>query len=167
VKPAFIALIVAVCALLGARPAVAQDHVDGTWVGKYFCAQGETALTLTIDPAQDGTLRARFHFYPAPKNPYVPEGCFTMTGKFDPVTRALVLSAGNWIVQPRGYVTMDLKGRLRDDGSVHGLVLGPGCALFTVYRDTSKATPGKEDICRGPVLASVETAQPQLAGTPR
>ena len=111
----------------------AQAGAAEYWEGAYDCPQGETGLTLTLDPAADGTTTALFHFYEAPGNPGVPEGCFTMSGTLNRATGAFDLQAGRWLLQPRDYVSVDLHGTLQDGGAaLQGAVAGPGCTTFVL-----------------------------------
>ena len=117
--------------LLLSGPAAAAEY----WEGAYTCYQGETALTLSLDPAPDGTTTALFHFYEAPANPGVPEGCFTMSGTLNRDTGAFDLQAGRWLLQPWNYVSVDLHGTLKGDGAaLQGIVAGPGCTTFVLRR---------------------------------
>jgi hypothetical protein len=124
-------------AALLAAPAVAQDapmsRWAGDWVGTYNCAQGDTGLTLRLRASTDGTLDGLFHFWPLPQNPAAAEGCFEMRGTPTAAT-GLGLAAGRWLLQPEGYVTVDLKGTLDLEGRLQGIVGGPGCTVFTLRR---------------------------------
>lgn len=124
----------AVLVLLLAAPAVAQD-LRGTWHGTYTCLQGNTALSLTVEPRKDGTLGALFHFEAAPDNPAVPTGCFEMSGRVDPASGRLELRPLRWLRRPADYLMVGLDGRLSRNGQVlEGRVLGPGCTTFRVER---------------------------------
>ena len=127
--------------MLAAAPAAAQDELRGTWRGDYVCAQGNTALALTIEPRKDGTLAALFHFEAAPDNPDVPTGCYEMQGRFTPSAGDVSLAPLRWIRRPPNYVMVGLDGRLSGDGrQIEGLVHGPGCSLFRVQRTSSTAS---------------------------
>lgn len=122
-----------------ATPAIAQEQLRGTWRGSYVCAQGHTALALTIEPAKDGTLSALFHFEAATDNPGVPTGCFEMRGRFDPATGRVALVQQRWLRHPQDYLMVDLEGRVSGD-RLHGSVLGPYCTTFDLRR-----VPGQSD----------------------
>lgn len=140
------ALLLAVPLL--ASPAGAAE----VWEGTYDCAQGETGLTLSLDPAADGTASALFHFYEAPGNPGVPEGCFTMSGTLDRATGAFDFQAGRWLLQPWFYVGVDLHGALRDGGTaLHGTVARAGCRTFVLRR---VARPARATAACYPALVS-------------
>lgn len=139
--------------LLLAAPAAAQDGIGGTWRGAYVCAQGNTALALTIEPRKDGTLAALFHFEAAPDNPEVPTGCFEMNGRHDPATGRLAFSPVRWLRRPPFYVMVGLEGRVSGGGQrIEGRVLGPGCTVFMLDRAPG---PPAGDACRagGPLLS--------------
>src|ERR1700749_502406 len=59
----------------------------GNWHGTYTCAQGLTALDLSITAENFSHVRATFHFNAVASNRGVPEGCFTMLGTFEPGSR--------------------------------------------------------------------------------
>lgn len=107
----------------------------GTWRGAYVCNQGETALTLTIREGTDGRPAAVFAFGPSPTIPGVPRGSYQMDGTFRGGT--LLLEGGAWIVQPDGYLTVDLEAQVGDPvgDTLSGRVVGAaGCTAFTVKR---------------------------------
>jgi hypothetical protein len=118
--------------------AMAQDQgLTGYWAGSYDCAQGLTGINLTVRQGFGVTVEAVFHFYAVAQNPGVPTGCFRMLGRYDPDTRAFVLETdeSQWIVQPRGYVTVNFRGQLGPDGGgMRGQVIGPGCTQFSLQR---------------------------------
>lgn len=127
-------------AALLAAPAAAQEELRGTWRGDYVCAQGNTALALTIEPGKDGAFAALFHFEAVPDNPAVPTGCFEMMGRFTPMTGEAAFLPLRWLRRPADYVMVGLEGRLSPDGSVlEGLVQGPGCSSFSVRRVSGTA----------------------------
>ncbi len=139
--------------LLALSPAArAERTAAGVWVGQYIRGQGTTALTLSITAARP---RALFHFYPAPSNNTVPEGCFEMESTFDADTGQIALKAGAWISRPEGYVTVDLEGRISaDGGAMTGTVTGPYCTTFELRR-VAVSSPRAPGNCqpRGMVLA--------------
>ena len=110
--------------------------VTGSWVGTYVCLQGRTGLTLTIDEASPERARATFHFYADASNPAVPSGCFSQTGRYDPVTRRLTLAGGRWIVRPRNYETVGLTGTMDAAGQVLSgrVTQAEGCTTFRLER---------------------------------
>jgi len=105
----------------------------GAWKGAYGCAQGVTGLTLTIEPAADDVVSATYEFYAAPENPGVPNGSFRMTGTYQ--AGKLALQGSEWIDQPPGYLMVDYESNPNkgiDPHHLFGIVLGPGCTLFTM-----------------------------------
>ena len=148
------------CLALLTQPSRADDRVDGVWVGRYMCGQGETGLTLTIGSLMGGAIQAQFLFYPTQKNTGVPVGCFAMAGTFDPTHRDIQLTAGHWILHPDGYVTVDLKGHLTGKGSdLQGTVAGPGCSTFNLHRINADPKHGTQS-CRPPNIAMSMEIQP-------
>lgn len=122
------------------------DSLSGVWVGRYVCAQGVTALTLTIvdnADAEEGAahdITAVFAFSAAPENPDVPSGAFTMSGRHDPHDE-VYLRAEQWIERPDAYETVNLIGRrteLREGEFIRGIVVFPtfprACTIFEVRR---------------------------------
>lgn len=144
----------AMIGLLLAAPAAAQKPAEarwaGEWTGSYLCAQGETGLTLRLRPRGDGTLDGLFHFWPLPWNRSAAEGCFEMQAR--PVAGeppGLSLIARRWLLRPSGYVTVDLDGALTEEGTLRGLVGGPGCTGFELARAASpRPLPAA---CAGPL----------------
>jgi hypothetical protein len=113
-----------------------KSAITGEWRGSYICAQGETALKLTVTPAKTDAIEARFDFGPLPRNPDVPKGAYAMQGTFDPASRRMVLNGVKWIDAPLMYVMVDLDGRMDAAGNlITGKVPGPGCTVFELRRD--------------------------------
>lgn len=112
-------------------------RVAGEWSGRYTCVQGVTAMRLVITPSGGRNVKALMHFFAAPENPDVPEGCFTLTGEFDRRTGEIDLRQERWIVQPPGYQMIDFEGDVdRDDRQLRGKVIGPaGCTRFRLTRE--------------------------------
>jgi hypothetical protein len=120
---------------LVAAPAAAQTGFGGTWRGTYVCAQGNTALALTIAPRKDGTVSALFHFAAAPDNPDVRTGCFEMQGRAGDTPGEIALRPVRWLRRPANYLMVGLDGAISADGGrIEGLVRGPGCTVFRVER---------------------------------
>ena len=112
-------------------------EIAGEWSGGYVCAQGLTALRVSIvrDASGDG-VKATFSFGPDASNPGVPKGAYSMSGKFGAADKRLRLHAGAWISQPDGYLTVDLDGFMGGSGLyISGNVLGPGCSGFELRRE--------------------------------
>jgi len=114
----------------------------GQWSGNYTCHQGRTALHLTIKQQADGTFQGLFHFSSQPPFHAVPEGCFLMSGTFDPATRRLVLTPGEWLLQPDGYITVGMDGVLDPSGETFEgeLTGGYQCTTFDLQRSNAANT---------------------------
>jgi hypothetical protein len=144
-------------ALLAVSPACAADEatgkVQGSWSGEYVCNQGRTGLTLTIGRSDEDGVRALFHFYAAPGNPGVPQGCFEMAGRYDPASGDLRLKGGRWLLRPPGYVAVDFTGNVDAAGDrFEGRVTGFNCTIFRLSRRPSpRPTPPE---CRPDLVAS-------------
>jgi hypothetical protein len=145
------------CAMfMSVQPALnAGGKVAGTWLGRYTCGQGTTGLTLYVDELPESRITALFHFYADASNPDVPEGCFEMHGTFDRGTRHIDLRAGRWLLQPYGYITVDLSG-IMSGGTISGSVIGPACTTFELHPAGIRVPPDPA-ACRpkGSVVSSL------------
>ncbi len=132
---ALVALFACVLAVLPAEAKAKGPNPLGLWVGRYVCAQGVTALELTITGDPKGKLKAEFSFRAAPENPGVPSGRYSMSGSFDDKSLRLNLHAGKWIEAPDGYMMVDLVGRLSTAGDRYsGGIPMAGCTVFDLRR---------------------------------
>jgi hypothetical protein len=134
---AFAAFAALGCGLfLSSARSQTPGSIAGEWTGKYICAQGVTALRLTIAEKQGEAITATFNFGPLPENPGVPKGAYRMEGVYEPASRHLKLDGARWIEAPTGYVMVGLDGRLARDGkTIAGAVPDiPGCTIFEVSR---------------------------------
>ncbi|MBL8550274.1 MAG: hypothetical protein JNJ73_09835 [Hyphomonadaceae bacterium] len=137
--------LVAALALL-LLPAVAHaGPLSGEWIGSYVCAQGETALTLSIEDAgrdaPRGDIVADFRFSALPHNPAVPSGSFSMRGRIDAGSGRIELYGERWRQRPFLYEMVNLFGgyaRTIDGDVISGEVgfpAAPGaCTVFRVVR---------------------------------
>lgn len=132
------AALAAVLLFASAAPVRAGD-LAGVWTGRYICAQGETAVQLTIRDV-GSRLWAVFAFSATPENPDVPSGAFEMRGRLLQ-GRTVVLNAGRWIDRPGDYDVVHLRGETRIENGIdiiEGRVLfdaAPGaCTVFRVER---------------------------------
>lgn len=108
-------------------------QLEGTWTGTYVCAQGETALTLTIERAVNSAARTVFAFGPTPGNPAVPQGSFDMDTRY--VDRTLNFTQRSWIQRPDNYLMIDLIADAVAVNSISGKVSkAAGCTTFTVTK---------------------------------
>ncbi len=138
--PAALRIAVALLALLAAPgTAAAQGNgIAGVWRGSYTCLQGVTGLTLRIAGNGD-SLTALFEFFADARNPGVPSGAFTMTGRYEAKSRAVSLRQERWVDQPAGYIMIDLDGTLSaDGGTLSGRVAHESCTTFALARDAAK-----------------------------
>ena len=84
------------------------------WQGSYACAQGATALHLSIEQrcvAQGCEVGAVFEFGPLPQNPGVAHGSYRMRGNISENERGepvLTLKPDGWIEQPPNYFMVGL-----------------------------------------------------------
>lgn len=146
------ATLVSSCATAAPRGA----SLSGQWTGAYICAQGLTALTLTIDQTDRGgahLLNATFAFSAHPENPGVPPGSFTMRGTFNPRDRTVLLWSQDWLERPGDYVMVNLNGHLTRRGGldhIAGHVDFPddpsACTDFEVRRAPSTIASGGRDV---------------------
>jgi Copper amine oxidase N-terminal domain len=81
----------------------------GIYEGWYVATQGKSGLTLKIE--ED---KAIFKFYPLPENPSAKAGEFEMYYDYDEDTGYIELKYNKWIKQPSGYVSVDLRGRIKN-----------------------------------------------------
>lgn len=82
----------------------------GRWVGDYICAQGYTGVTVDIDHYHNQHFDGVFHFYPTAKNPYIPEGIYSIYGQYDPDSERVLINPGKWVKQPNGYMNTVMIG---------------------------------------------------------
>ncbi|HWA22207.1 MAG TPA: hypothetical protein VG735_07425 [Caulobacterales bacterium] len=127
-----------------AAPAFA-DTLTGLWRGEYTCGQGLTAMALSLREDARGNVQAVMTFSEHPKNPGVPTGCFTLFGRYNARSGALLLKQQKWLKQPDPYWYMiDLGGKISADGNSYaGSVVFPQdglCSSFSVKR-VSRALP--------------------------
>lgn len=121
----------------------------GLWQGHYRCAQGDTAFALQVTADGPEQVRAVFYFHALTANPAVPQGCFSMRGRFDPATRRIALRPTRWLAQPPGYVWVGLSGLVVSGGSrIAGTIEGPACTDFALARSLAPPVPPAPSACR-------------------
>lgn len=109
--------------------------VESVWEGRYLCAQGATALTLTVRPAGPDAVTAIFAFGPTPENPEVPRGSYSMRGLLSAGSHTVHLVPERWIAQPRGYVMVGMSGTFDvQGGTMQGRIDHPSCGPFQLRR---------------------------------
>jgi hypothetical protein len=108
------------------------------WEGRYMCAQGETALRLTLDTEPDGQTIGMFDFGPHPGNPHLPSGSYRMRGKItmrEGGAFELVLVPDQWIAQPAGYLMVGLTATSnRERTELNGRITHETCSWVRVAR---------------------------------
>ncbi len=107
------------------------------WRGKYDCAQGITALELTLDVAASGTANALFVFGPHEQNPGIPAGSYRMSGTVREAGAKLVvrLEPVAWIEQPPSYVMVGLAAESdRARQRLVGKITNEGCRAVELHR---------------------------------
>ena len=115
------------------------DTLTGLWRGEYTCGQGLTAMTLAMNQDPRGGVRAVMTFSAHPKNPGVPTGCFTMTGRYDDAKAgSLLLKQSKWLKQPDpDWYMIDFRGAVSGDGAHYaGKVVFPDDGLCTTFAVT-------------------------------
>lgn len=109
-----------------------------TWSGAYTCAQGLTALTLTLDVTGAGDATAIFDFGPIEENPSLPHGSYRMRGRLFPrgASLQLRLDPDAWIDQPPGYMMVGLDTTLdRTRRYLDGRITDERCGQLSLRRD--------------------------------
>jgi hypothetical protein len=114
----------------------ATIDLSGDWTGTYTCLQGLTSLDLVVTQTSPTAIGAVFNFSAHPTNPGVESGSYSMSGTFDPASKAVSLKATQWLNQPPGYRTVDLQGLVSSDlKTMSGQVVNAsGCTTFMVQR---------------------------------
>jgi hypothetical protein len=103
-----------------------------TWEGRYVCAQGPTALKLTLERT-GSEVEAIFDFGPLDDNPSVPHGTYRLTGTLD--QDEIVLTPVNWVEQPPHYMMVGLHAQISRGGRrMSGQIDHPSCAAVDVWR---------------------------------
>lgn len=152
-------LLICVASSRSGRGAETVANPVGDWHGSYICAQGMTALDLSVTSSAPGQVQALFHFTATPSNPDVPEGCFSMRGSYEPTTRRMQLLPTAWLLRPDGYVTVGLDGQLdRSGGTIVGRVTQmSSCTTFSLLRASTPMV--RPDACRPTPLAGAERSE--------
>ncbi|WP_133123007.1 hypothetical protein [Zhengella mangrovi] len=107
----FLALIFVIVTCLSTGTASAQSTatIHGIWKGTYACVgRVKTAFELTIRQVDENRLVAVFAFQRI--TPGTASGHYTMTGVIER-SGVFALTPQNWVVQPRNYQMLALKGR--------------------------------------------------------
>jgi hypothetical protein len=123
-----------------APPPMAKDATlppHTVWIGRYECAQGVTAVQLTLDVETNGRARAIFDFGPLADNPTVPNGSFRLRGTAtitgDAIT--LALEPEEWIDRPDGYEMVGIQSGIDTARRrLRGRILNDSCAWLDAKR---------------------------------
>ncbi len=144
-----VCILCLIVTILMASEAFCQSTADSTgeWAGGYTCVQGETSLRLSIKTEPNGTLSALFRFGGAPANRSVPNGCFVMTGAFDPDTRKIILYPQRWLLHPPGFVMVGLEGKLDSQESHFSGRVAGGSECTTFELERSERTEADDGFC--------------------
>jgi len=107
------------------------------WEGHYVCAQGKTALTLTLEGGPDA-LTGTFEFGPLPENPGVPHGKYTLRGKAIRIGDGIYdveLAPGQWIEHPDSYYMVGLRATSsREHDTLMGRITDRNCGEVMLSR---------------------------------
>ena len=75
-------------------------------------------------------MRAVFDFNHAPSGA---KGSYLVTGRYDAATGRIRFRPGEWIVRPRGYVTVGMEGELSpEEDRMTGRITHDSCGGFDV-----------------------------------
>jgi hypothetical protein len=101
----------------------------GVYEGGYVCAQGTTALRLTVRPPAGGQQTARFDFG---GNDGLPRGAYLVTVRLDG-NGDIALAPLRWLDQPTDYEMVG--ARLRQNGpELVGTITDPACDNIALRR---------------------------------
>jgi hypothetical protein len=105
--------------------------------GFYYCTQGKTTLTVTVDEVSGDDVDATAEFtFPGSGSRFPPaRGSWRMRGSFDAGKRTVRLEADAWIDQPDDYTLVDFAGKVDPEGGIRGTVDGEGCSSFMLTVD--------------------------------
>lgn len=135
--------IIVVAVFISALPAHTQpadaSALSGRWSGTYDCAQGITALELTLRGNAHGMVHGTFAFSPTPENPEVLTGSYPVLGRL--TGTSLVLRPIDVREMPGSYVPVGIQATVAPDGGrLQGWIEGPSCTVVAVER-ASTASP--------------------------
>ena len=115
-----------------AQPSPTPQGVCGlragdVFTGSYYCAQGDTALTLRVLSVEGASLRVEFVFNHAPSHA---AGRYTLTGMC--ASGHVTLQPEAWISRPPGYIMVGMEGDAARDGRFSGRMTHTLCGAFSV-----------------------------------
>jgi len=98
------------------------------WSGDYDCPQGNTDFTLRILAVRGQRITALFDFHHVESGE---AGRYLVAGDYDPETRRVRFTPGDWLVHPPNYVSTSMSGEVSHDGSLFaGRIDHPLCGAF-------------------------------------
>lgn len=122
-------------------PAPADEIRRSEWRGTYTCAQGLTALHLTLEQrcaAAGCQVGGVFEFGPVAENPSVAHGSYHVIGEISPGPggeAVLTLRPDAWIDQPPGYIMVGLTATTdHDQRLLHGQIDDTACGELSLDR---------------------------------
>jgi hypothetical protein len=109
------------------------------WTGQYRCAQGQTAVELTLDIDANGAVAGVFSFGPLGVTSTIPDGAYRLRGSVTPGAEAdglaISLEPDGWISQPDDYVMVPVRGIIdRERRSMEGQMENASCGAIKVMR---------------------------------
>lgn len=105
---------------------------NSVYVGRYFCAQGWTDMTLTVVDVEGPRVQMRGDFAHAGTGV---RGSYLLRGSCFPRTQRMVLIPQGWVQQPPGYIMVGLSGTVMASGQgFTGRMLHRSCGEFTFNR---------------------------------
>ncbi len=159
-------------AMRGDRKVFENFSPVGAWSGTYACGQGTTGGTLAIERMKGDRFEGFFSFYPTPKNPYVPDGKYLVSGEYDADTMRILVNPGKWIKRPKDFYNTIMIGSFDPvAGTFSGYFQGiAGCTSFEAQlnKDSIKApaAPKKEAGKVAPKKAKKKAAKKKEAEHP-
>lgn len=83
------------------------------------------------------SIKALFNFYATAGNPGIPEGTYRMSGIYNSETGELSLGGMEWVVQPKNYDMVPLKGKVESSQDFFtGRIQFQGCKQFSLRRES-------------------------------
>lgn len=103
-----------------------------TYVGRYFCAQGWTDMSLRVVDVEGPRVRIQGTFRHGATGT---QGSYLLRGFCLPSTQRMVLSPQAWVQQPPGYIMVGLSGMVANNGQTYtGRMLHRTCGDFQFTR---------------------------------
>lgn len=109
----------------------------GNWVGNVTCLPGTFLATLSIVAGSGNAVEAQLSFAPPTPALAVPSGSYLMRGTVRGDSLVLDANETDWIAQPSGYLTSDLRAVRTSSGTISGSLVGHGCGSVTFVRSTA------------------------------